>query len=71
MFARCATWMPCARTPPFLGMGAGTEATASYLTNHVRQVFTDLYLSSGAWYESAPPLMLVAPEECAPYAFEP
>jgi hypothetical protein len=55
-----------------LGVGAGTETTIFYLTNHVGRVFaTDLYLSSGSWGESAPWSMLVAPERFAPYPFEP
>src|SRR6476620_12689877 len=33
-----------------LGVGAGTEATVFYLTNHVQTVYsTDLYLVNGSW----------------------
>jgi SAM-dependent methyltransferase len=53
-----------------LGVGAGTEATTFYLTNHVRQVVaTDLYLSPGTWGNFAPGFMLVEPEKVAPYPF--
>lgn len=44
-----------------LGVGAGTEPTVFWLTNHVRRVFaTDLYLA-GAWEESANQRMLTEP----------
>ncbi|HEU5082277.1 MAG TPA: class I SAM-dependent methyltransferase [Acidimicrobiales bacterium] len=44
-----------------LGVGAGTEPTIFWLTNHVRRVFaTDLYLA-GAWEESANQRMLTEP----------
>lgn len=44
-----------------LGVGAGTEPTIFWLTNHVRRVFaTDLYLADG-WQESASQRMLVDP----------
>lgn len=44
-----------------LGVGAGTEPTLFWLTNHVRRVFaTDLYLA-GAWEESANARMLTEP----------
>lgn len=44
-----------------LGVGAGTEPTVFWLTNHVRRVFaTDLYLSGG-WEESASQRMLTEP----------
>jgi SAM-dependent methyltransferase len=53
-----------------LGVGAGTEATIFYLTNHARQVVTtDLYLVSGSWQPSAPWFMLVSPDRFAPYAY--
>jgi SAM-dependent methyltransferase len=53
-----------------LGVGAGTETTIFYLTNHVRRVFaTDLYLSAGRWDQSAPWHMLVSPDRFAPYPF--
>ena len=54
-----------------LGVGAGTEVTLFYLTNHARQVFaTDLYLDSGVWGKYAPGFMLIEPERVAPYPFE-
>jgi len=44
-----------------LGVGAGTEPTVFWLTNHVRRVFaTDLYLAGG-WEESASQRMLTEP----------
>lgn len=44
-----------------LGVGAGTEPTLFWLTNHVRRVFaTDLYLGD-EWQESASARMLVEP----------
>lgn len=44
-----------------LGVGAGTEPTLFWLTNHVRRVFaTDLYLA-GEWEESASARMLTEP----------
>ncbi len=53
-----------------LGVGAGTETTIFYLTNHVRRVFaTDLYLSAERWDQSAPWYMLVSPDRFAPYPF--
>jgi SAM-dependent methyltransferase len=53
-----------------LGVGAGTEATVFYLTNHTQRVFsTDLYLVSGSWQPSAPWFMLVSPDRFAPYAY--
>lgn len=54
-----------------LGVGAGTEATMYYLSEHVRQVFaTDLYMSPGMWNRFAPGFMLVEPEAAAPYPFD-
>lgn len=45
-----------------LGIGAGSEATLFWLTNHVRRVFaTDLYADPGAWINAAPPTMLTNP----------
>ena len=53
-----------------LGVGAGTETTIFYLTNHVGRVFaTDLYLGAGRWDQSAPWYMLVSPDRFAPYPF--
>jgi SAM-dependent methyltransferase len=57
-------------TATLLGVGAGTEPTLYYLTNHVNQVFaTDLYLDASAWGSSAPSFMLAQPELAAPYTF--
>jgi SAM-dependent methyltransferase len=54
-----------------LGVGAGTEATVFYLTNHTQRVFaTDLYLVSGSWQPSAPWFMLVSPDRFAPYPYQ-
>jgi SAM-dependent methyltransferase len=59
------------RDATILGVGAGTEVTSFYLTNHVKQVFaTDLYLNPGVWSEVAPTLMTTEPESFAPYAFD-
>jgi len=45
-----------------LGIGAGHEWTAFYLTRHVEQVFcTDLYLGSGGWDDWANKDMLIDP----------
>jgi SAM-dependent methyltransferase len=53
-----------------LGVGAGTEATVFYLTNHVQNVFaSDLYLAAGSWGSSAPWRMLVSPDRFAPYPY--
>jgi SAM-dependent methyltransferase len=53
-----------------LGVGAGTEATIFYLTNHVRDVYaTDLYLAAGEWGEWANWRMLVSPDRFAPYPY--
>jgi SAM-dependent methyltransferase len=53
-----------------LGVGAGTEATVFYLTNHTQEVHaTDLYLVSGSWQPSAPWFMLVSPDRFAPYPY--
>jgi len=53
-----------------LGVGAGTETTIFYLTNHVGRVFaTDLYLGAGRWDQSAPWYMLVSPDRFAPYPY--
>jgi FkbM family methyltransferase len=54
-----------------LGVGAGTETTIYYLTNHVKQVFaTDLYYTPGVWNTFAPSRMLAEPDKFAPYAYE-
>jgi FkbM family methyltransferase len=54
-----------------LGIGAGTETTIYYLTNHVKQVFaTDLYYTPGVWNTFAPSRMLAEPDKFAPYAYE-
>ena len=53
-----------------LGVGAGTEPTTFFLTNHVLQVFsTDLYLAPGAWGREAAHDMLTEPERFAPFPF--
>ncbi|MFN8525220.1 MAG: class I SAM-dependent methyltransferase [Chloroflexota bacterium] len=45
-----------------LGVGAGNEPTAFWLTNHVARVFaTDLYASHSGWQESASATMLTNP----------
>jgi len=45
-----------------LGIGAGSEATLFWLTNHVRRVWaTDLYADPGKWIGEAPPTMLTNP----------
>jgi SAM-dependent methyltransferase len=45
-----------------LGIGAGSEATLFWLTNHVRRVWaTDLYADPGIWTGTAPPTMLIDP----------
>ena len=45
-----------------LGIGAGSEATLFWLTNHVRRVWaTDLYAEPGKWIGTAPPTMLTNP----------
>jgi SAM-dependent methyltransferase len=45
-----------------LGIGAGSEATLFWLTNHVHRVYaTDLYADPGAWINAAPPTMLTDP----------
>jgi glycosyltransferase involved in cell wall biosynthesis/SAM-dependent methyltransferase len=57
-------------TARILGVGAGTETTIFYLTNHVGQVYaTDLYYTPGSWETFAPAAMLIAPERFAPYPF--
>jgi SAM-dependent methyltransferase len=49
------------RDAEILGVGAGSEVTTFYLTNHVKRVFsTDLY-ADGVWTQVAPPAMLVNP----------
>jgi len=54
-----------------LGVGAGTEVLSFYLTKHAHLVFaTDLYLNAGVWSDVAPPLMLIEPEDFAPYDYE-
>jgi SAM-dependent methyltransferase len=53
-----------------LGVGAGTETTIYYLTNHVGRVFaTDLYIGAGAWDQSAPWRMLASPDTFAPFPY--
>jgi SAM-dependent methyltransferase len=53
-----------------LGVGAGTEATIFYLTNHVRTVHaTDLYLAAGDWHEWAAWRMMVSPNRFAPFPY--
>jgi SAM-dependent methyltransferase len=55
--------LPRERRQLALGVGAGTEATSFYLTNHFRLVLaTDLYGRSADWMEDAPPGMLFQPE---------
>jgi SAM-dependent methyltransferase len=45
-----------------LGIGAGSEATLFWLTNHVHRVWaTDLYADPGKWIGTAPPTMLTNP----------
>jgi FkbM family methyltransferase len=45
-----------------LGIGAGTEATVFWLTNHVARVWaTDLYANPGQWEGTATPTMLIDP----------
>ena len=52
-------------TAELLGVGAGTEPTIFWLTNHAKRVFaTDLYLGPG-WEESANAEMLTNPERAA------
>ena len=54
-----------------LGVGAGTEVTCFYLTEHVGQVFaTDLYLSAGASADVPLSQMLIDPAVFAPYPFD-
>jgi SAM-dependent methyltransferase len=49
-----------------LGVGAGTEPTIFWATNHARRVFaTDLYLDAGSWGSEAPLSMLRTPGEHA------
>jgi SAM-dependent methyltransferase len=51
-----------------LGVGAGTEGTIFWLTNHVgRVVATDLYLRAEAWSQVAPSAMLTDPGLFCPY----
>ncbi|HEX6816867.1 MAG TPA: class I SAM-dependent methyltransferase [Ktedonobacterales bacterium] len=53
-----------------LGVGAGTETTIFFLTNHVQRVVaTDLYVGAGGWDQSAPWRMLVSPDAFAPYPY--
>jgi SAM-dependent methyltransferase len=55
-----------------LAVGAGTEATVFWLTNHVAEVHaTDLYLDSGDWSESANPSMLIDPSRYWPSKWNP
>jgi FkbM family methyltransferase len=54
-----------------LGVGAGREDTVFYLTRRARQVFaTDRYLIPGEWGTDAQTLMLLEPQEGAPFGFE-
>jgi SAM-dependent methyltransferase len=53
-----------------LGVGAGTETTIFYLTNHARRVFaSDLYVGAGGWDQSAPWRMLISPDAFAPFPY--
>jgi SAM-dependent methyltransferase len=53
-----------------LGVGAGTETTIFWATNHVRRVFaTDLYIDPGNWEQVAPTSMLLNPGNHAPGAW--
>ena len=55
-----------------LGVGAGNEPVAFWLTNRVRRVFaTDLYLDGADWQESANPTMLIEPSRHWPAAWNP
>jgi SAM-dependent methyltransferase len=50
-----------------LGVGAGREPTTLWLTRAVRRVFaTDLYLSPGAWGDTADVVMLTDPSALQP-----
>jgi SAM-dependent methyltransferase len=54
-----------------LVVGAGVDPTPFYLTAHARQVFAvDRYLAADGRSAIAPRLMLVDPDEVAPYPFE-
>jgi SAM-dependent methyltransferase len=49
-----------------LGVGAGTESTIFWATNHARRVFaTDLYLDDDGWEDTAPVSMLRTPGDHA------
>ncbi len=53
-----------------LGVGAGTEITSFFLTNHVKRVFaTDIYLSAGEWSLDAPTTMMSAPQIHSPIPY--
>jgi SAM-dependent methyltransferase len=55
--------LPNERRNMALGVGAGTEATSFYLTQHFRFVFaTDLYARFTEWATYAPAAMLFQPE---------
>jgi SAM-dependent methyltransferase len=55
-----------------LGIGAGTEATLFWLTNHVGRVWaTDLYGDPGAWTATAVPRMLTDPGHAWPGRWNP
>ncbi|HEU4328968.1 MAG TPA: hypothetical protein VFS21_37870 [Roseiflexaceae bacterium] len=55
-----------------LVVGAGTDPTPFYLTAHARQVFAvDHYLGVEGRSAIMPRLMLVEPDEVAPYSFDP
>ncbi len=54
-----------------LVVGAGTDPTPFYLTAHARQVFAvDHYLGAEGRSAIMPRLMLVEPDDVAPYAFD-
>lgn len=55
--------------PRFLGVGAGKEHTAFYLTNYGEVHATDLYADSGMWGAVAPLAMLTNPDSCAPIPY--
>jgi SAM-dependent methyltransferase len=55
-----------------LGIGAGTEGTLFWLTNHVGRVWaTDLYAAPGAWTATAVPTMLTDPGTAWPGPWNP
>ncbi len=55
-----------------LGVGAGTETTTFWLTNHARRVFaTDRYLEPAGWEVDAPRSMMLTPGQHAVGAWNP